>query len=43
MPQELDLLAGGSIVEEQGDESSLGGEGVDKGSAGARGINGVTD
>jgi hypothetical protein len=41
MPQELDLSAGGSIAEEQGDGSSLGG---DKGSAGAReGVNGVTN
>jgi hypothetical protein len=46
MPQELDLLAGDSIAEEQGDGSSLGGDkGVDKtGSAGARkGANGVTN
>jgi hypothetical protein len=43
MPQEIDLLAGGSIAGEQGNGSFLGGKGVDKGSAGARGINGVTD
>jgi len=40
--QKFDLLTGGSIVREQGDGSSLGGKGVDKGSVGA-GVNGVTN
>jgi hypothetical protein len=43
MPQEFDLSAGGSIAGEQGDRSSLVGKGVDKGSAGAKGVDGVTD
>jgi hypothetical protein len=41
--EEFDSSARGSIAGEQGDRSFLGGKGVNEGSTGARGINGVTD